>query len=49
MWFLLQSAIILAVAGPIIEWDESYKRPAVILGFIVAYAVTVLLRTWRLS
>jgi hypothetical protein len=42
MWFLLQGAIILAIAGPIIEWvGEDYKRPAVKLGFIVAYGVTV--------
>ena len=33
MWFLLQGAIILAIAGPIIEWvGEDYKRPAVKLG-----------------
>jgi hypothetical protein len=35
------SAIIPAVAGPIIEWDERYKRAAVLLGFIVAYGVTI--------
>ena len=28
MWFLFQSAIILAVMAPIIQWDESYKGAA---------------------
>jgi hypothetical protein len=37
MWFIFQSAIILAVALPIIEWEESYKGAAARLGFIVAY------------
>jgi hypothetical protein len=41
MWFVLQGAVVFAVAYPIIQWDESYKRPAVMLGFIVAFGVTV--------
>jgi hypothetical protein len=41
MWFVFQGAIILAVSLPIIKWDPSQQRPAVMLGFIVAYAATV--------
>jgi len=41
MWFVFQGAIILAVSLPIIEWDPSQQRPAVMLGFIVAFGATV--------
>jgi len=41
MWFVFQDAIILAVSLPIIEWHPSQQRPAVMLGFIVAFGATV--------